>query len=80
MYRFLVVIEKASNNYSAYSPDLPGCIATGSTRAEAEKNIYEAIEMHVQGLLDDNLPIPESESFAEYVAIPEKSSTRFEVM
>jgi len=43
MYRFLVVIEKASNNYSAYSPDLPGCIATGLTRAEAEKNIYEAI-------------------------------------
>ncbi len=80
MYRFLVVIEKASNNYSAYSPDLPGCIATGSTRAEAEKNIYEAIEMHVQGLLDDNLPIPESESFAEYVAIVEKSSTRFEMM
>ncbi len=80
MYRFLVVIEKASNNYSAYSPDLPGCIATGSTRAEAEKNIYEAIEMHVQGLLDDNLPIPESESFAEYVAIAEKLSTRFEVM
>ncbi len=80
MYRFLVVIEKASNNYSAYSPDLPGCIATGSTRAEAEKNIYEAIEMHVQGLLDDNLPIPESESFAEYVVIAEKSSTRFEVM
>jgi predicted RNase H-like HicB family nuclease len=78
MYRFLVVIERASNNYSAYSPDLPGCIATGLTRAEAEKNIYEAIEMHVQGLLDDNLPIPES--FAEYVAIAEKSSTRFEVM
>jgi predicted RNase H-like HicB family nuclease len=43
MYRFLVVIEKASNNYSAYSPDLPGCIATGSTSAEADKNIYEAI-------------------------------------
>ena len=75
-----VVSEKASNNYSAYSPDLPGYIATGSTRAEAEKNIYEAIEMHVQGLLDDNLSIPESESFAEYVAIAEKSSTRFEVM
>ncbi|MDD4248978.1 MAG: type II toxin-antitoxin system HicB family antitoxin, partial [Methanosarcina sp.] len=51
MHRFLVVIEKANNNYSAYSPDLPGCVATGSTREEAEKNIYEAIEMHVQGLL-----------------------------
>ena len=75
MYRFLVVIEKANNNYSAYSPDLPGCVATGSTRAEAEKNIYEAIEMPVQGLLEDNLPIPESESFAGYVAIAEEPAT-----
>ena len=80
MHRFLVVIEKANNNYSAYSPDLPGCVATGSTREEAEKNIYEAIEMHVQGLLEDNLPIPESESFAEYVAIAEKPSTNSEVV
>lgn len=80
MHRFLVVIEKANNNYSAYSPDLPGCVATGSTREEAEKNIYEAIEMHVQGLLEDNLPIPESESFAEYVAIAEKPSTSSEVV
>jgi predicted RNase H-like HicB family nuclease len=80
MYRFLVVIEKANNNYSAYSPDLPGCVATGSTREEAEKNIFEAIEMHVQGLLEDNLPIPESKSFAEYVAIAEKSSNTSEVV
>jgi predicted RNase H-like HicB family nuclease len=64
MYRFLVVIEKANNNYSAYSPDLPGCVATGANREEAEKNMYEAIEMHVAGLLDDKLPIPESKSFA----------------
>ncbi len=75
MYRFLVVIEKANNNYSAYSPDLPGCVATGATREEAEKNMYEAIEMHIQGLLEDNLSIPESKSFAEYVAVAEKSST-----
>jgi len=74
MYRFLVVIEKANNNYSAYSPDLPGCVATGTTREEAEKNMYEAIEMHIQGLLEDKLPIPESKSFAEYVAVAEKSS------
>ncbi|MCC4769509.1 type II toxin-antitoxin system HicB family antitoxin [Methanosarcina sp. DH2] len=80
MHRFLVVIEKANNNYSAYSPDLPGCVATGSTREEAEKNIYEAIEMHVQGLLEDNLPIPESESFAEYVTITEKPFTGSEVV
>ncbi len=75
MYRFLVVIEKANKNFSAYSLDLPGCVATGATREEVEKNMYEAIEMHMQGLLEDNLPIPESKSFAEYIAIAEKSST-----
>lgn len=70
MHRFLVVIEKADNNYSAYSPDLPGCIATGKTREETELHMHEAIEMHVRGLQEDNLPIPESHSSAEYVAIP----------
>ena len=50
MYRFLIVIEKANGNYSAYSPDLTGCVATGATREEAEKNMYEAIELHLQGL------------------------------
>ncbi len=69
MYRFLVIIEKANEKYSAYSPDLPGCIATGSTREEAEKNMHEAIEMHVRGLQEDNLPIPEPNSFAEYIAV-----------
>ncbi|TFH42061.1 MAG: type II toxin-antitoxin system HicB family antitoxin [ANME-2 cluster archaeon] len=72
MYRFLIVIEKANNNYSVYSPDLPGCVATGTTREDAERNMYEAIEMHIQGLLEDRLPIPESNSFAEYVAVNEK--------
>jgi len=71
MYRFLVVIEKADGNYSAYSPDLPGCIATGATREEAEQNMHEAIELHVCGLIEDNLPIPESTSFAEYFAVSE---------
>ena len=70
MYRFLIIIEKAENNYSAYSPDLPGCIATGKTREETEQNMYQAIELHIQGLKEDNLPIPESSSFAEYVAVP----------
>ncbi len=74
MYRFLVVIEKANNNYSAYSPDLSGCVATGATREEAENNMYEAIEMHIHGLIEDKLPIPESKSFAEYVAVAEKSN------
>ena len=69
MYRFLIVIEKADGNYSAYSPDLPGCIATGETREETERNMHEAIEFHVQGLLEDKLPVPPSQSFAEYIAI-----------
>lgn len=69
MHRFLIVIEKANNNYSAYSPDLPGCVATGATREEVEQNMYEAIKIHIQGLLKDKQAIPESYSFAEYVAI-----------
>ncbi|KYK36238.1 MAG: type II toxin-antitoxin system HicB family antitoxin [Theionarchaea archaeon] len=69
MYRFLIVIEKADRNYSAYSPDLPGCVATGETREEVEHNMYEAIEMHLRGLREDNVPIPESHAIAEYIVI-----------
>jgi predicted RNase H-like HicB family nuclease len=70
MYRFLIVIEKADDNYSAYSPDLLGCIATGNTREEVERNMHEAVEMHVQGMIEDELPIPESTAYAEYIAVP----------
>ncbi len=69
MYRFLIVIEKANKNYSAYSPDLPGCVATGKTVEETERNMHGAIEMHIAGMLEDGLPIPVSQSIAEYVAI-----------
>ncbi|RPJ56654.1 MAG: type II toxin-antitoxin system HicB family antitoxin [Dehalococcoidia bacterium] len=69
MHRFLIVIEKANSNFSAYSPDLPGCVATGSSHEETEQNMHEAIELHVRGLRDDKLPIPKSQSFAEYVVI-----------
>ena len=69
MYRFLIVIEKANGNYSAYSPDLPGCVATGKTRDEAARNMHEAVEMHIQGMLEDKLPIPESTTLAEYIAV-----------
>jgi len=69
MHRFLVVIEKANRNYSAYSPDLPGCVATGVTREETEQNMHPAIEMHIQGLEEDGLPVPESQSSAEYVTV-----------
>ena len=58
MHRFLIVIEKADGNYSAYSPDLPGCVATGATREETEQNMYQAIEMHFKGLREDGLSCP----------------------
>lgn len=69
MRRFLIIIEKAENNFSAYSPDLPGCVATGATREAVEKNMHEAIQLHIQGMVEDDIPIPESQSFAEYVAV-----------
>ncbi len=49
-YRFLIVVEDAGSNVSAYSPDLPGCVATGASRDEAERNMYEAIQLHIEGL------------------------------
>lgn len=69
MYRFLIIFEKTKNNYSAYSPDLPGCVATGKTRDEVALNMHEAVEMHMRGLIEDNLPIPNPATEAEYIAI-----------
>jgi len=69
MYRFLIVIEKTNNNYSAYCPDLPGCVASGKTRAETELNMHEALEMHIQGMIEDHLPIPKNVTQAEYIAV-----------
>ncbi len=69
MYRFLIVIEKADGNFSAYSPDLDGCVATGRTRQQTMRNMQKAIELHVRGMLEDKLPIPKSRSVAEYVAV-----------
>jgi predicted RNase H-like HicB family nuclease len=58
MKRYAIVIEKAGGNYSGYVPDLPGCIATGATTEETEQLLREAIEMHVEGMREDGLPIP----------------------
>jgi len=69
MHKYLVIFEKARENYSAYSPDLPGCIATGKTRKAVEKNIKEAISFHIKGLQEDGLPLPEPASFTEYVEV-----------
>jgi predicted RNase H-like HicB family nuclease len=67
--RYAIVIEKAENNYSAYVPDLPGCVATGTTVEETESQIREAIEFHLDGLREDGTPIPQPASRVEYVDI-----------
>lgn len=67
--RYAIVIEKAENNYSAYVPDLPGCIATGATIEETEALIREAIEFHLTGLWEDGVPIPQPSSQVEYVDV-----------
>ena len=67
--RYAVVIEKAGNNFGAYVPDLPGCIATGATMEEVEALIREAIEIHIEGMLEDNLPLPPSIAQTRYVDI-----------
>ena len=65
--KYAIVIEKAENNYSAYVPDLPGCIATGATVEEVEWQIREAIEFHLDGMREDGEPIPRPSSHVEYV-------------
>ncbi|RWK44009.1 type II toxin-antitoxin system HicB family antitoxin [Mesorhizobium sp.] len=65
--RYAVVIEKAGNNFSAYVPDLPGCIATGATVPEVETEIRDAIRFHIEGLRADGLDVPNAVSLAEYV-------------
>ncbi len=65
--RYAVVIEKADGNYSAYVPDLPGCVATGQTPEEVNTNIREAIRFHLDGLREDGLPIPDPEALCDYV-------------
>lgn len=67
--RYAIVIEKAENNFAAYVPDLPGCVATGKTVKETEQQIREAIEFHIRGLREDGLPIPAPSSQVDYVEI-----------
>jgi predicted RNase H-like HicB family nuclease len=69
MKRYAIVIEKADTNYAAYVPDLPGCVATGETVEETERLLREAIEIHVEGMREDGLPIPEPSSRVEYVEV-----------
>ena len=67
--RYAIVVERAANNYSAYVPDLPGCVATGVTMEETEQLIREAIELHLSGLREDGLPIPQPSSQVDYVEV-----------
>ena len=67
--RFLIVIESAGSNYSAYSPDLPGCVATGKSSSEAERNMRRAIDLHLQGLAEDDAAMQAPRSSAGYVTV-----------
>jgi len=67
--RYAIVIERAEGNYSAYVPDLPGCIATGPTIADVERDIQEAIVFHLEGLREDGLPVPPPDSVVDYVEV-----------
>jgi predicted RNase H-like HicB family nuclease len=69
MQRYLIIIEQGPANCSAYSPDLPGCIATGATPSEVESNMREAIAFHLEGLRADGQPVPEAHSIAAYVEV-----------
>jgi len=68
--KYLVIIEKTKSGYSAFSPDLVGCVATGSTKKEVEKNIREAITFHLEGMHQERLPIPRPHSFSSYLEVP----------
>ena len=65
--RYAIVIEEADGNYSAYVPDLPGCVATAATVADVEAEIRDAIRLHIDGLKEDGLPVPGPTSIADYV-------------
>ena len=67
--KYLIVIEKTTTGYSAYSPDLPGCVSTGTTREETERNMHEAIEFHLEGMESEGLEIPKPLSSSAYVEV-----------
>jgi predicted RNase H-like HicB family nuclease len=66
---YLVILEKAETNWAAYSPDVPGCIATGSTPEETLQEYQEALQMHLKGLDEDGLPLPEPTAKAQYIKV-----------
>jgi predicted RNase H-like HicB family nuclease len=69
---YLAIYEKTATGYSAYVPDLPGCITTGSTLEETKRFMEEAVEYHIEGMLEDGLPIPEPTTAASLVEVPQR--------
>lgn len=70
MKEYLIVIEETATGFSAYSPDLPGCVSTGTTRDDVEQNMREAIAFHLDGLREDGEPVPEPRTYSAYVELP----------
>ena len=70
MKKYLIVIETTGTGYSAYSPDLPGCAATGGTREEVQAQMQEAIAFHLEGLERNGEPVPEPQTYSSYVEVP----------
>ncbi len=69
MKRYAIVVERAASNYAAYVPDLPGCVATGETVEATERLLRKAIELHVAGLREDGLPVPQPSSVVDYLEV-----------
>ena len=69
MHKYLIIIEKTDTGFSSYSPDLPGCVSTGATRAEVETNMREAIEFHLDGMREEGFSIPEPSSESTYLEV-----------
>jgi predicted RNase H-like HicB family nuclease len=70
MKRYLIVVEETQTGFSAYSPDLPGCISTGRTREDVERNMQEAISLHLDGMREEGQALPEPHSYSAYVEMP----------
>ena len=70
MNKYLVIVEETETGYSAFSPDLPGCVATGATREEVEQTMREAIEFHLDGMREDGDRIPTPHSYSTYCEVP----------
>ena len=70
MKKYLVIVEETATGFSAYSPDLPGCIATGATRVEVEREMQVAIKFHIDGLREDGYPVPEPHAYSTWCEVP----------